>query len=65
MTKLGNSDLVDLTLECTGETPKAFKIHHWTERGGDVDIWLPKSLVEREGSLFTMPEWLAIEKGLA
>lgn len=27
-------------------------------------IFLPKSLVEKDGDVFTMPEWLAQEKGL-
>jgi hypothetical protein len=32
---------------------------------GDKDYWLPKSLAEnnRDGT-FTIPEWLAIEKGI-
>jgi len=34
-------------------------------RGGKLGVWVPKSLVEdnRDGT-FTMPEWLALEKGL-
>ena len=59
MTKLGNSDLVDLELVFLGETDKAFRVGY-----GDVTLWLPRSLVERDGNTFTMPEWLAIEKEL-
>ena len=32
---------------------------------GDKDYWLPKSLTENNGDgTFTIPEWLAIEKGI-
>lgn len=27
-------------------------------------LFLPFSIVERDGHIFTMPEWLAIEKGI-
>lgn len=62
------SDLIDITMQ----------IHHRTERAvlasddGDKDkaVWLPLSQVEvsMKGGGFaeiTMPEWLAVEKGLA
>lgn len=59
------SDLVDieLTLRINGDAAYAV----WNgkrDKGREVWVWLPKSLVERDGSIFTMPEWLAIEKGL-
>lgn len=44
------------------ETPKAMLIDH----GGDEAIWIPKSIVEDNGDgTFTVPEWYAIEKGIA
>lgn len=56
----GRSTLIDLDGSLLSETNKAFF--------ADVDgtrVWLPKSLVEYDGhGQFTMPEWLAIEKGL-
>lgn len=65
------SDLVDLTLFLHVETDKAWRV---SDNGSDTKaVWLPKSQVEMEplpGSkggreaVFTIPEWLAIEKGL-
>jgi len=55
----GKSDLVDIEGELRHETDAAFLI----EVDG-VKEWVPKSLVEYDGDeTFTMPEWLAIEKG--
>lgn len=61
------SDLVDLTMQ----------LHHRTERAilasddGDKEkaVWLPLSQIEvltKENGIVevTMPEWLAVEKGL-
>jgi hypothetical protein len=32
---------------------------------GDKDFWLPKKLTEDNGDgTFTIPEWLAVEKGI-
>ena len=53
------SDLVEIDAEVRGETAKAWRISD-----GDREVWLPKSQVERDGSTFTMPEWLAKEKEL-
>jgi tRNA-splicing ligase RtcB len=44
------------------ETPgdKAFLVND-----GDKDYWLPKAMTENNGDgTFTIPEWLAIEKGI-
>ena len=62
------SDLIDVTMQ----------LHHRTDRAilvsddGDKDnaVWLPLSQVEvlpkNDGMVeVTMPEWLAVEKGLA
>lgn len=54
------SDLVDIELELRFETDEAFKVSD-----GKTVCWLPKSQCERDGKVFTMPEWLAVEKGLA
>ena len=55
----GNSDLVDLTLDKNGETAKAFRLSD-----GKHTEWAPKSLVEDNGDgTYTMPEWIAKEKG--
>lgn len=53
-------DIDDLTLE--GETEKAFR----TKDSDGETVWLPKSQVEydQDSGTFTMPEWLALEKGL-
>lgn len=55
----GKSDLVDIAAELRGETDKAFRISDGTRTE-----WVPKSQVERnDDGTFTMPEWLAHEKG--
>lgn len=42
------------------ETENAFLVND-----GDKDYWLPKKLTEDNGDgTFTIPEWLAIEKGI-
>ncbi len=65
------SDLIDITAELRHETDKAYLIFDGrTEiKKGDtvpseVRVWIPKSKVEYDGNkTFTMPEWLALEKG--
>ncbi len=53
------SELVDVTAEVRGETEKAWRLFD-----GSKLEWVPKSQVEdnRDGT-FTMPEWMAKEKG--
>jgi hypothetical protein len=53
--------LFDIAAEVRGETDKAWRLFD-----GKVTEWVPKSQVEdnRDGT-FTMPEWLAKEKGFA
>lgn len=54
------SDLVDVAAEVRRETDKA-----WLIFDGDREVWLPKSQCERNhDKTFTMPEWLANDKGL-
>ena len=54
--------LIDLALEFRHETPKAYLIYD-----GGQEVWLPKSLVEYDtrDKVFTMPDWLAKDKGLS
>lgn len=60
------SDLVDLTLVIHHETDKAVLVSETGERSSAV--WLPKSRIEIERqdkvALITVPERLAIDKGL-
>ena len=51
--------LVDIEGELRGETEKAYRIYD-----GKTTDWVPKKYVEQndDGS-FTMPMWLATEKG--
>ncbi len=51
--------LVDIACKIKGETDRAYRIFD-----GDKTEWVPKSQVENNNDgTFTMPEWLAQEKG--
>jgi hypothetical protein len=51
--------LIDIAAKIRVETDKAWKIYD-----GSKTEWVPKSQVERnDDGTFTMPEWLALEKG--
>ena len=51
--------LFDLAAEIKGETDKAWRLFDGTKTE-----WVPKSQVEDNGDgTFTMPEWLAKDKG--
>lgn len=53
------SKLIDIAGELRGETDKAMRIYD-----GKTTDWVPKRLVEaNDDGTFTMPEWLAREKG--
>jgi hypothetical protein len=55
--------LIDIAGVKKHETDKAWL----ADVGLEQPVWLPKSQVEYYddyGGIFTMPEWLAIEKGL-
>lgn len=60
------SDLVDLDLSFRHETDDAFAVWNGDRKpdGTEKWVWLTKKYTERDGDIFTMPEWLAIEKGL-
>jgi hypothetical protein len=55
------SDLVDLALHQHRETPAALLLSDDGDRSRAQ--WAPKSLIEASGGVFTMPSWLAREKG--
>jgi hypothetical protein len=64
----GASDLKDFTATLRFETRDAIQITHSSEP--NRKIWLPKSQIEfvrKSGATIevTLPEWLAIDKGLA
>jgi hypothetical protein len=51
--------LADIEAEIRGETPNALRLYD-----GKVTAWVPRSQVEDNGDgTFTMPEWLAKDKG--
>ena len=55
----GKSGLIDISAEVRGESDKAFRLFD-----GAKTEWVPKSQVEDNGDgTFTMPEWLAKDKG--
>ena len=60
MKRHSESELIDIAAEHHGEpTEKAFWISD-----GVTDAWVPRSQVEDNGDgTFTMPLWLAKEKG--
>lgn len=54
--------LVDVDAKIVHQTPSAYLL----DVGNDEPVWVPKSQVEdNEDGTFTMPERLAIEKGIA
>lgn len=54
-----DDELFDLAAEVRGETEKALRLHDGTRTE-----WVPKSQVEDNGDgTFTMPMWLARDKG--
>jgi hypothetical protein len=56
---MSNTELVDIEAELRHETDKALLL--WD---GERQAWVPKSYVEDNGDgTFTMPEWLAHQKG--
>lgn len=62
--------LIDITAELKRETDSAYLLFdgrqqkHKYGRMLDVCTWVPKSQVEdNKDGTFTMPEWLALDKG--
>jgi hypothetical protein len=56
------SDLVDIPGKVDIETPLAYRFYD----GRNEAVWLPKSQCEWDAGTqtMTMPEWLALDKGL-
>lgn len=55
-----DSKLYDFAAELKHETANAYLVND-----GDKDYWLPKSMTEDNGDgTFTIPQWLAEEKGI-
>jgi hypothetical protein len=62
MTKRASgNDLIDVAGELRAETERAWRFYD-----GKETVWLPKSQCEwdEESKTMTMPEWLAMGKGL-
>lgn len=56
---MGDQKLTDIAGEKRGETEKAIRIYD-----GAKTEWVPKQYVEDNGDgTFTMPEWMAKDKG--
>lgn len=61
------SDLIDITVHLLHETERAVLVTDSTPEHG---VWLPRSQIEIEPAdtgglhVVTLPEWLAIERGL-
>ena len=61
------SDVIDITVQVLHEAENAVRV---TDGTPGKSVWLPKSQIEIEkadtGNLhvLTLPEWLALEKGL-
>ena len=58
-------EIVDVEITFYGETEKAWGVWEgkYQSNGEKLIVWLPKSLIDRDGATFTGPEWLK-EKGV-
>lgn len=61
---MSDKDQVDICVEFLRDSGRAIKVSD-----GNVEEWLPKSQIEYDGEpgdtiTVTMPNWLALEKGL-
>jgi hypothetical protein len=57
---MADPKLFDFAGTLKHETEKAFLV-----TDGTKDYWLPKGMTENNGDgTFTIPEWLAVEKGI-
>jgi hypothetical protein len=56
---MSKKELIDIAAEIRAETERAWRLFD-----GDKLEWVPKSMVEQnDDGTFTMPEWLAKDKG--
>jgi len=65
--KMSKDEKIDVCLEVKKETAKAFLV---TDTNGELQSWIPKSqIIPNKGIrigdtiIFTMPTWLATDKG--
>jgi len=64
---MSGKDPIEFCGEVKHETDGAYLVHD-----GENDVWLPKSQIQEKTEInkrqnawqFTIPEWLAIEKGI-
>lgn len=54
------SNLIDIEARLVHKTDKAWLL----DVGGEKPVWVPKSAAEFDGETLTIPEPLALEKGL-
>jgi hypothetical protein len=54
------SNLIDIPARLVHETDRAWLL----DTGEDKPVWIPKSAAEFDGETLTLPEPLALEKGL-
>jgi hypothetical protein len=65
------SDLIDIAADIRHETDHAYlladgrtEVKKGDTKPSELRVWVPKSQVqENDDGTFTMPEWLALEKG--
>lgn len=63
--------IIDISAELRHETDKAYLVYDGRSEikkgdatSSELRVWLPKSMVEYDGkNIFTMPIWLAEDKG--
>ena len=56
---MAKRELIDIAAEVRGETDRAWRLYD-----GSTTEWVPKSQVEdNKDGTFTMPQWLAHDKG--
>lgn len=68
---MGKKEIIDIAAILRHETPNAYllsdgrtEIKKGDTAPSELKVWVPKSQVEDNGDgTFTMPEWLAKEKG--
>lgn len=54
-----NHDIIEIAADLRRETEKAYLLYD-----GSNEAWVPKAQVENNGDgTFSMPEWLALDKG--
>jgi hypothetical protein len=54
-----NHDIIEIAADLRHETEKAFLLYD-----GSKEAWVPKAQVENNNDgTFSMPEWLAMDKG--